>query len=645
MSLIRTRKSNDDYREMGVHQRCLPEEDVLSIMNRISFTPRALSASRAIFAEQAVKVDYLMHSMCENYTKFMKLLKKGLDDLPKGKTDSWGVFDSNPFVGEPEDVLVRAGTHSFPLDFPASTYRDTKSSNPFVQQLAKTVEHLVRYVCRGRLPEYGRFNKKSSSGYPQFTADVEYKKERTEYIIDEFSSVEKAYKAKDLETLLDDYHILFMCHTQIRDQDDAFSKIRFRTEFGHIGPTQELPYPSKDRDGLTAKRTRTVAAYANGLNYVLSVILDGIRKWVELRYAKTFKHRSGDEIANKIHDHEAMIEKTFGLDFMCISQDFSRFDSTIPMEVMEGFINGLPVDDTIKSMMKDMMYVPRYASSDGVNRFLLEADPLKYDNIIFYRGQTSGNAWTSFANKMIAIGFLLMALCYENLIEHDENMLPTTGAMERFLQHEEVVATNNNGDDGQNFGLKSAVIAMMERAKSFNIFKIEISSVCKLNGMLFYWKHDDSGRKRMTWCYSMLSYLLGCWSPEHGIDSLTHRPYPMLGRVLRRSKLIYGTNPLFEEVAYFERTFYKQITGFDLYEIEAAHMKTPDPKLYKELNHIDLELIANPSMVHYKDIEDDVKQQVLDDVTYTIDRVKAEAFVAKHVNVPLYHNKEDIMAS
>lgn len=647
MSAIRSNKSNEDYKKLGVHQRCLPVADVLTIMDRISFSPRALSASKMIFTETAIKVDPLMHSMSSKYTEFMKELCLGLEALPKGTTDDWGVFDRDPFIGDPKDILVRAGTHSFPLDFPAVSYRGTTSSNPYVHQLAKTVEHLVRYACRGRLPEYGRFNKKSSSGYPMFTSDVEYKKETTEHIIDEFSDVIKAYKEKDLRTLLDDYHILFMCHTQIRDQDDAFEKTRFRTEFGHVGPTQELPYKSKDRDGMIAKRTRTVAAYANALNYVISVVLDGIRKWVELRYEKTFKHRSGDEVAKKIHEHEKMIKEKFGEDFICISQDFSRFDSTIPMEVMEGFINGLPIDDTLKSMMKDMMYVPRFACSDGEDRLLLEADPLDYENLIFYRGQTSGNSWTSIANKFIAIGFLMMAMCYENILAHTDDMLPTKSAMEDFLQQRAKVATNNNGDDGQNFGVKNMVLRMMERAKSFMIFKIEVSNVCKLNGMLFYWSYDSSNRKILKWCYSMLSYLLGCWSPEHGIDSLTHRPFPMLGRTLRRSKQVYGTNPLFDQVAYFERVAYHKVTNHDLYAIEAAHMRVPDPDnaIFKDLTHADLELIANPSAVFYKDLEEHVKNTILEEVTFTIDKIKAEHFVSKYTSVPLYHNKEDVMVA
>lgn len=582
------------------------------LMRSICQTDKAWNLANRSFTNKEWEVFPGVVNTDPRLLQFLENLSKDLKSLSWGKINEDGVFEGAPLDRDPMDLKTVPGLKRFPLDFgivdDISYLEDNDKPD---QNFLRILKELMSITHEKRLRTYGRFSRGSNIGFPYGSSDAFVKQVATKKALNNLDEILTAWKTRDLSFLNEKYGILFLTHTQIRTQIDKYGKQREIFRFGSEKGDASIN-PDKYVKGFSRMRTRTVCAYANVLNYVFTSVCDGLRTFREHRFSKTWKHRGPQDILKKIS--EVLSNSSLGDRIIC-TMDFGTYDRSVKHWMIRGYIDNLPINETLKEMMWYQFLCPRYCSDDGEQRYLLEANPLDISHIRWFRGITSGIWCTSDLGKTIAIALQIWAL-----YEMGYASLGPSNTMRNFiteyLDHKFGVASLNMGDDNVFVGDRRMISQIISFLKEKG-FDVQLEKGAKFIGNNFFY---DGGLLRST--LGMVAYLIGCWIPERAWNDNNFRPYGIWGLKQRRSLELFGGHPLFNEVRGMEKKRFNEVFGLDLDEIERIYLKIPQHitgirNVESEVNLT--ELLAKPEILHFKIDENDVPEEILDMIYYKLD--------------------------
>lgn len=607
----------------------LSETKTADVLNRICLTPEAKQLSRREFKDSTLELFPGVYNWDPRYDNFLKNLSTDIGKIEFGGVNDLGVFEGPPLDRDPKDLRTRAGALMLPLDFPSAQRVGDITATQNDEKLARYTTRVMEVTHKKRLPSYGKFNNESSSGFPLNAHSALFKKEMTKKNMSRIEDIKKKFSSKKFEALCNDHGILFLGHTQIRTQVDKYDKVRKYTPFGNINQLK-LDYPSVMTKDLKRMRTRSVMAYSNGWNYILSVLIDGMRAYRDHRFSKTWKHRGGDDIVAKIEE----FAKERDIDVRKLSffsMDFSKYDSTIPYAVAEAYVKGLGLDPIFEEMTLRLLTCPRFSSGDGVSRRpLLDGDPFVYEDMFLYRGLTSGISFTSDMGKTVAIAFQIMGLVDAGLIPgvHSEKEL-TDEIIEKYLDHKLVIGSLNSGDDNVAMSHDHKILMKwLEQLKSYDIFEIEIEKGTRFLGFCIYW--DSNSVLRAT--LGPISYLSGCWQHERDIHAKM-RPFAVFGLKQRRDKDLYGGHPLFDLIREIECVNFERCFGENMLKLEKNNLVSPPVK-----GNLDIALLRiKPELLYYTTIGDKLTDAQLEEFCFRFSDDICEEICKKYVSKELVH--------
>lgn len=517
-------------------------------------------------------------------------------ELVRGTRSKYGLY-MGPHPGAQLDrVRAIAGSLILPLSF--SEKRREGQEKEF--GLAKYVRRVTEIVLKKRLRFYGRISKQSGVGFPYCAHSLEFKKHLMLKTLHNLPIIFEAVRKKDPHRLME-HDVLFLSNTQIRRQTDAYNRRRDITLFES---TKDNPISIKDSRPLNAPadelRTRVVYAMSWVPNIIGTIFGHGFREYMDEEYAATFKHRGPIDISSKIQKKFDLI----GDEFFAVSMDYSRYDTSIPLGAIEGFIQGIKVPDEIKEMMRLQLLAPHFCSNDGRGFKLCDGDPLDFSSFVFYRGLPSGVWFTSIVGKIVNVSFVIFALVSCGLMSTGQDGLPSESDIVSFLQHRHLrlkVFCLNMGDDMVIMGDKSQVLRLTKTMESLGIFDVSTEDGVTFLGYSFFLDGN-----KVKYQLSLASYITGELIPERSITDPVFRPYGALGLHLRESADIYGSNVQFEEFKQFKLKVLRKHLGMNLDEVLLQNME--QPRLLPELNtlysldqqRMISDILSDPSKVLWK---------------------------------------------
>lgn len=516
--------------------------------------------------------------------------------LVSGSRTKYGLY-MGPHPGAQLDrARAIAGSLILPLSFSEKREEGSEKSSG----LYKFCKMVTETIFSRRKRFYGRISKQSGVGFPFCAHSLEFKKHLMLKVLKNLGLIFDAIRKDDL-TRLFELDVLFLSNTQIRRQTDAYNR---RRDIILFESTREKPLTLHDVRPLNAMcedlRTRVVYAMSWVPNIIGTIFGHGYREFMDEQYAATFKHRGPLDVSAKI-------QKAFdelGDDFYAASLDYSRYDTSMPLDAIDGFIAGFPLPEEIKKMMRLQLFAPHFCSNDGRGKRLCDGDPLDITTFTFYRGLPSGVWFTSSVGKIVNISFVISCLVSCGLMSTGPDGLPRKEDVIAFLQHRHLrlkVFCLNMGDDMIVMGRRDQVMRLLKTMESSGTFDVSTE-----DGVTFLGYSYFLDGTKVKYQLSLASYIIGELIPERSITDPVFRPYGPLGLHLREAADIYGSNVQFEEFKQFKLRVIRKHLGIELDELLLSKIEQPHhlaeigSNLSSEQQRMISDILADPSKVLWK---------------------------------------------
>lgn len=521
------------------------------------------------------------------YGRFLKDLHKELSAAYKPSSINEGLFVGPPITGDFSKLLTLGGSIR-PLTYSPARLYDTDKSDPDVLTM---VDRLTRLVYNNdRHINSPVVSNMSSSGAPLFVNDSRSKIEHLGVIARNLKQFDKMWTSRDLANMADKLGIIFLSTAQIRRQADKWKdgvpKRRNYVSFlGAYGLEDSRPFADSELIinlggvDLGTCRTRVVNAYSGVINNFLTVLIAPIRDTAEHEFEFTFKHRTQEEKLKKIK----RFKYSLGL-------DATQYDASVKYDVMEHWINGLPIKDSIKDLAKIFSRSPFYSSEVE----MCDGDIFDVDTFKYWRGLPSGIAFTSVLGKVNMVSHVLVAL------ERSIGRPLLDDEITKILKGQSSFGILNMSDDTILLGSKDLVLKVFKNLQS--IMDVEQEEGTAFLGDLFYVNSYDDLRA----AHNLESYVVNWYVPERSIGS-RFRPYPMFGAIDRRK--IFSDHPYFKECDEIIKEVFKNHFADDRDLMELRHMVNP-PMSGAVSSYADIEVLTNYEKLFYKYVYTDVSKNI-----------------------------------
>lgn len=543
-----------------------------------------------------------------HYKMFMDNLIRRLREKEQPNEVENGLFKNIPNVTNVDKLRTDPASIRVPLHFGRNRF-----TVPLSLEEDKLLKQVVNILTRSFKDNPGRITRDSSSGFPLFTNNLEVKQKHLEFIVENLDVFMDTFKRRQRDKMLSEFKVINVADTQIRKQHDSWKqgKPKFRDiipfDVAFFGDGRNL---TKDEieslsitGGVATCRTRVVCAMPGVINNLLTGVFEGFKKYMFSEYEETFTHRGGENIVAKLKNF-----KNF------VGVDITAFDSNAPENVIVRIIELLPLTDECKDLIFDLLYCPWYCSdADGFGTKMISQNPFDNDYRTF-KGMPSGIFFTTFINCVQVFFYKLVEYSRfrtAGLSFSDEEII-------EILKHRADIGFLIMSDDGIDCFKTDAVFNEIIQKGFVNRFvDFEREEEISFGGFQFYKKENGIG-----FCHNILSYFEHLYLPEKGLNSF-YRRRPIEGMLLRRE--IYADHPLFNDYlkieadAYYE-TFRSNLTD-DIMRWKAFDQRDNGRFLF-EIEHLtnkEKELIASPNKIHYKIEEEEVRPEVLEIISASID--------------------------
>lgn len=589
------------------------------IMKDFALTDVAKARLKRSFCDKSVEVYPGIYSDSDKYKNFLREVTEF--STPEPCRDR---YPMGPYAEDLRKARCIPGTTVLPLSYVQKTVYAVKEKN---ERMKYFLRKISKIAFSGRNRTYGRISKDSSLGFPYCTAEEDLKKKLLMRMLTRIDRVEQLVMKDDFEGLYRDFEILFLSSTQVRRQPDKFGK---RRDIHLFESTIENPVEIKDErpvEEFEPMRTRVVYAFSWCVNILCTVFGDGLRSFMDEYLAPTFKHKGKDDICDKVNK----MYKRFK-DFDLKSLDYSRYDTTMKKEHIEIIIDSMPIPDFIKKMSKWMLVSPHYSSDDGRGFPLLDGNPLKSSDFVWFRGNPSGWWATSCVGKLTNMAFVLTCIESSSLfLFYNYSEQEVDNHIYLFLVHRHpkiLIACCNMSDDMLMGGSRTQLSRLINAMINMGIFVVEVEDDVKFLGWIIFYVADGD---YFSACLSLQSYLVGEVTPEKSISDSFFRPYWAIGMISREAVDVYGSNPYLLEFKEYKNRVALKHFGWTIDSMLSKYRKDPSGGI----DAISSDIIADPSRLLWKYNNQDLEkyEHLISQFSSAILPEVVEPYISKYLEV------------
>lgn len=547
------------------------------------------------------------------------LAEKLTTEFPRDVDESTGYAGASAVPGDFRSLLCVSGMGSDPLPIPVY------SNDKFVASLGLSAgirsgdtawfKEIIRLFFGHATAADLHINKESSSGFPYFTKEVQYRKMATLkclHQIDDYLACMTGGEG-DLQRGLEQYHSLHIYAIQERQQAES---VTLESNGSYSSKKRVYPTEAQARSGdfsgegvvdnsvhdpatgsvipnHFSMRRRPVFGYSGIPNYVMTAVLGCFRKVYLTRFDFTYKARGDADKEEKIRRYKYIV-----------GSDVKNMDTTVPRWFFEFLLSELPKywDERLVEMLRRMLAAPYVVPSPWRQtpadyNPVFGGSPLKPTSFTACVGLPSGVAINP------DIGKLWMTCVYIALFK-DSGALHAVTEIEPFLQGKNPDHGMLDSSDDANLMTNSlAVRAKLREAKSpYAVLQPEIpviylgSVFCMING------ERRSVPNPITYVVNML-----CREDSIARKNVVDYSEGVIARFQQ-----YSATPIFRDMnLILEETMRKQF-GVNPFLIARAMAKR------QRFEDVDALVKANPHYLHYRVDPADVSKEVLNELVATI---------------------------
>lgn len=536
-----------------------------------------------------------------------KFEKKVLDD---------GFFDSKAISSNFFELNTVAGYYMDPATYTVignTGLRDEMGlSRGFKSKRHEDIfSELIKLRYASHNGERAKISKISNSGFPRFSKSVPYKVEHLNYIVAKREIIKDKFMKHDFNSLCDNFGMVFGKNSVYRGQADSVSKegerllskkrevndLEYALSSGKSGKRfvadKSVIVNGNLLNGKFGMRKRTANGMAIPVNLWCSSFFEGYRNYADNTYGMTFKHKTRSSIEDKIGKHKFVF-----------AMDVTQYDQSVPEWLFDKWLSLLPGNDFFKSYVDTLSKCPMYYGGVGQKgEPIWTGDPLNHEYHDQWTGLVSGIFYTSAAGKDF---FTWAVLCMIDDFYHD-----VLGNVDAILKWEDQrYSISNMGDDTL---LHTSdvdffnYLNLLEETSSYGLspyFKVDREDGLRFVGNVGY--RDDSNNIKL--CGDIASYFKNMLVPERGLDS-KHREFGVYGLVERRN--VFMDNPSFNEADEIFMKLFRAVFGINYMQLLGDNMVMPSMILSGVTKQADLEVLLDPSKLHYKYDTSDISSEIV----------------------------------
>jgi len=529
------------------------------------------------------------------YARFLLDLRFKLEENIGLAEQEKGVLTTNGLVGDLSRLQTLAG-HGMRPD-PTPDY-DNRYRAPESWVKPRHREIFIE-VLKAMFGEWDpttpyRIQKKSSSVFPRFTTDMDYKLGIAREGLRNFGEIKKKVRNRQLPDLYTDHQWIFAHSATHRDQADRVT----RDEDGTFRPKDRVVYGQKwlfgeaDKPAIASRyiddfappvfRTRKRLAYGHcgPVNYVMGMIMSGYRDVYLGRYGATWVTRPGD-LAHFANGHEV------------VGVDVSQFDQQYPLFVVREFCEFIADrwGDEVATVFWWMWTCPTFVKAQSkIDPEIWLGDPFNLDTFGASVGLPSGIANNPDMGKLwgTSVGLILMDEAFGDVLEVG---VPT------ILCHKWTRALKNSADD-MVFGLLPGDRPSFDQALTSDAVSAYLTlepeePISYLGRVL-----TQSGTRTYSEIPNVNSYVVNWFVPERSFGA-NFREYAAAGWYFR--KAAYEDSPAFRTVEQWTEKVFAEHFGTSVNSL-ISRMAEDQRQLLGLLTADDFELLTSPEKMFYSNL-------------------------------------------
>lgn len=490
-------------------------------------------------------------------------------------------------------------------------------------------------LLSGTKPKNVQVSKISSAGFRTFSNDVGYKMKAISHAAEDLDGIFEYLNSGNLADLARKHNLALAFYVSRRSQPDRINfengkhvpKVRYANDKvfalsnGEMGSRFEIDktIPTLDaahRDSHFAMRSRNVFAPPVALTYTISVAIAEYIEYFSQEYSFTIKHRGAEDIQEKLKGAKHVI----GADVAAHDEKYMRW-------MLHLFIDKLPFNDNMKTMIKLTFSAPYYAPPrDRKDDGYWSADPFDIKSFNHSIGLPSGAGLHSVIAKVwMLTSYLIMADDYfHNVLEVGiHSILKGEHAWFKTLNmgDDALILTDNtdfynhmtsmlNGNGGTAKPIDGEAEARFKKSRPSPYHIIE-----KEDGVTFLGNvitRNDLGEYRVY--PNIVSDVVNWWVPERGTQNKS-REYWAIGFEYR--KLIFAKHPGYSKVKEIEEEeFYRQYKTLPSI-LARKHRKEPPVSLLGA-SQAEIAVATDPSKLQWLYDEDEIDPRIREQYVRTI---------------------------
>lgn len=512
-----------------------------------------------------------------------------------------GILVGSDLLGPMNQLLQRAGHPGNPMGSAWEGRRGAKIPDRFKEILTWVTQLYTAFF----IPTPVRITHISRSGMPVYSRSIDYKFDMIKKNISRFDDIIKDI-SKCVQSNGDLYH--FARKYDIFPVTSATRRLQETLRVDYDGSTitgkekEVIDFygnkvlQKRDIHGTNLLRVRARVAWAipTSINALLGYYAMGVQEYAKRTYKFTYSH-DGDELSQKIRAHTHIV----GI-------DVANFDANYSLELIDHVIESMDIfDDEIKSMMKWIIHLPLYLQHDYVGKYgrKLVGDLRRWSEEVFI-GNPSGWAMVSNFNKIMGTAISLYAIDHIDRLSKDKIHKIMLGEDPEYV-------CLNAGDDNLLCMATAEKCASVKKVVNnmTEPFKLEIESVTKFVGRVFYREHENSTIISLP---DVRNLVVKMMVPERDINA----PSRKLFRLGYAEKLaVYSKCPSYQQIyrdmmELIQKHFDVNIEG-GIFTPTRDDFLLLSKRSSRKYNIAEQEFMEDPEKIHYKLDPADIGEDLL----------------------------------
>lgn len=584
--------------------------------------PSAQLARNRVFKNRSNDIMGGIMSDSPDYLKFTERLADRLTERFPSVQDDEGINGAEAITGDFYSLRTVSGYMMSPRSLPTVNNslltEELGLAKGFVtprhEQIFKRLHQTLYTRWRPADVQVARL---SSSTFPFFSKDVDYKVNHALVVLSEFESIMTRLLKGDMNGIFTDYRVLVAHAINYRNQVDRVikdgdifkSKDRLVNDFdyaisggrrGHRIPADKSIWINDTKvDGHFAMRTRPVYGMAAPINYAYSAIMQGYREYYLDEFKFTFKHTTPEQIGEKINTFKSF--RGF---------DVSQFDESNQTWLLHAWADEFERDwpSWVTEGMKLLFHAPYFSppvTAEGGDGIWM-GNPFNLEQFKLELGLPSGIAPNPDIGKFM---MTFAYLCF--LDDHFGDLLevgidvvlrgkhPRYGLLD--MSDDAIILTNSEA-------FKQSISNRLAKGEMLSpYFKLaKEDSVSFLGNVLYRAKPSD---EKISLSPDIKSFFLNKFCPERGVQDKM-RMYWATGWF--EAMVHYSKAPGFSDAMLILREEFRRSFGVTPDSIAQAHLLDAPINQIEARSAVDELVLADPTKLYYRVSEKDVSPEVFD---------------------------------